>query len=225
MTGPSFPKRGRPGVWTSLLAGLVLLLTLSACGRAEQLSSGSASGPAGQREVGLEQAEDGSGGGQQQTGTPVDPCSLITSFEAQAVTGGPVANAQRDALPILLGMPMCNFRSGPGVDALYTLAIGVWSPASWAAVPAPEGSEERRGRSARQAFDGYKKFNDPFGLTAVDDVGADALWDDKLGTLLVLDADKVIGIAVSFSEPDAPDRRQVATEIFTTLVPRLPEAT
>jgi hypothetical protein len=212
---------------------LVLLLTLSACGRAEQLSSGPASGPAGQREVrleqtedssGLEQAEDSSGGGQQQTGTPVDPCSLFTSFEAQAVTGGPVANPQRDALPILLGMPMCNFRSGPGADPLYTLAIGVWSPASWATVPAPEGSE-RRGRSARQAFDGYKKFNDPFGLTAVDDVGADALWDDKLGTLLVLDADKVIGIAVSFSEPDAPDRRQVATEIFKTLLPRLPEAT
>jgi len=218
---------------------LALVVSFSACGRAEQIGSGSASGSGGggaQRGVTLGEddttnATSTSGGRERAASAkPIDPCSLITTFEVNEVTGRRMIDPVRGdpaqgELPILVGMAMCTF-AAPQVQndpSPLRVVIGMWPDAAAATVASPAPEAANAG-SARQAFDTYEKFNRPFGLTGVKGVGQDALWDDKLGTLLVLlKAGRVLAITVFPSPPEAVDRRQVATKLFKVMLPRLPE--
>lgn len=73
------------------------------------------------------------------------------------------------------------------------------------------------------AFGQHLGFNGAFGHQEVSDLGAEAVWDEKLGTLLVrVDSKRVLGVAIVVSGRAAgPDDRQRVTWLARNALARL----
>jgi hypothetical protein len=68
--------------------------------------------------------------------------------------------------------------------------------------------------SGREAYQQYVALNEDFGLERLDGVDAEAAWDESLGTLVVLHDDAVLGMNVSFQDPDIDRyRRDLALQL------------
>jgi hypothetical protein len=143
-----------------------------------------------------------------------DPCTLLAAVEMQEAIGGPVVGPpDRQALPILVGMEMCQFTLGVMESTDNTVTIGVWKPSS-------EGSGDDQATAAK-IFERYRARNDRFGLADVGDVGDKAVWDEELGILLVRSDDRILGLTVFFAEPPAVGLQEVAVQLARLALARL----
>lgn len=135
-------------------------------------------------------------------------CGLLVTEELELVLNTALDDASQEAAgaaapgfasrPIVAGMDMCA-RSPRDGDA--SVAWGVLTDPP----PAPDGAERDTDRSVADVFDDYAEWHRRY-LDDADVAGHDAVWDQRLGILLVRGDGRLVAVSLA-----VPDPRQTTT--------------